>query len=718
MIEIIKGVNSKPIATEDFVEEIKKLTGISGTLFIGYPLISTPDGKYSIDATFVSKEKGIVLFDFIESSVMSGYEERQDDIYNKISSKLILHKGLLKGKRFIPDINVMSFCSNVKSDVLSKSIVEHTISSKENLIDILSDIESEGIDETTYKTVLSAIENITSIRSGRSKRETSKSDSRGKKLKDLEASIATLDHRQNRAVIETVDDVQRIRGLAGSGKTIVLALKAAYLHSQFPDWNIAVTFHTRALKGQYNRLINNFCIEQTGEEPNWEKIRIINAWGAPGGQDRTGVYYEFCQETEQYVYDFRTAADEFGDKNAFSGACELALKKVREMNLGQYDVILVDEAQDFTPSFLNICYRMLGDKKRLVYAYDELQNLSDASLPPPEDIFGRKPDGTPLVSLVNDLDKRDVTLNKCYRNSRPILTAAHSLGFGIYRSPSESLGTGLVQMFEQPSLWEDIGYNVVSGNLIQGANVSLSRSNETSPVFLESHSDIDDIISFEVFGSVEEQNEWLITNIKNNLQNDELRCDDIMVINPNPIGAKRVIGPIRARLFEEKIQSHIAGVDVDPDVFFKTDTDSITFTSIYRAKGNEAGMVYIINAHECNGEGVGLSRIRNQIFTAITRSKAWVRVLGVGYGMEVLKKEFDEVKKQNFHLNFEYPNDDVLSKLRVIHRDVSPYEKQQIAATERKFEEAVNNIIKDKLSIEDISDDIKAKLFEILFNKK
>jgi superfamily I DNA and RNA helicase len=31
---------------------------------------------------------------------------------------------------------------------------------------------------------------------------------------------------QSKAVIETVDGVQRIRGLAGSGKTIVLALKA------------------------------------------------------------------------------------------------------------------------------------------------------------------------------------------------------------------------------------------------------------------------------------------------------------------------------------------------------------------------------------------------------------------------------------------------------------------------------------------------------------
>lgn len=78
-----------------------------------------------------------------------------------------------------------------------------------------------------------------------------------------------------------MEGVQRIRGLAGSGKTIVLALKAAYLHTRYPDWRIAVTFNTRSLKAQFRRLITRFCIERSGEEPDWTKIRIINAWGHP-----------------------------------------------------------------------------------------------------------------------------------------------------------------------------------------------------------------------------------------------------------------------------------------------------------------------------------------------------------------------------------------------------------------------------------------------------
>ena len=79
--------------------------------------------------------------------------------------------------------------------------------------------------------------------------------------------------------------MQRIRGLAGSGKTIVLALKVAYLHTQNPDWRIGVTFNTRSLKEQFKRFINNFTIEQTGAEPDWENIDILNAWGAPGDKE-------------------------------------------------------------------------------------------------------------------------------------------------------------------------------------------------------------------------------------------------------------------------------------------------------------------------------------------------------------------------------------------------------------------------------------------------
>lgn len=68
------------------------------------------------------------------------------------------------------------------------------------------------------------------------------------------------------AALEISDNVQRIRGLAGSGKTIVLALKAAYLHVSNPEFKIAITFNIRSLKQQFEELITKFVYEQYAPE--------------------------------------------------------------------------------------------------------------------------------------------------------------------------------------------------------------------------------------------------------------------------------------------------------------------------------------------------------------------------------------------------------------------------------------------------------------------
>ena len=249
-VNFTRGANGKPAATQALQESLSKVDGVSGECFFGYPLIATPEGKFFLDATLVSPQKGVVLFDLIEGTDVGDYASRQDDLANKIEAKLKLHKDLVKGRRLIPSLQVITFAPAV--DGVERVAVEgYPIANEKDLPAILAGFSwGEDVSDDLYRLTLSAVESLSSIRKSRSKREVSKADSRGAKLKKLEDSIATLDHRQNKAVIETVDGVQRIRGLAGSGKTIVLALKAAYLHTQHPEWRIAVTFNTRSLKGQ------------------------------------------------------------------------------------------------------------------------------------------------------------------------------------------------------------------------------------------------------------------------------------------------------------------------------------------------------------------------------------------------------------------------------------------------------------------------------------
>jgi len=711
-VTITRGVNKKPVTTDVLEHSLEALHGVQGEAFTGYPLIATPDGKYSIDATLISPNKGIVLFDLIEGADVGSYDERQDDLANKIEARLKLHRELVKGRNLLVPLSVISFAPAV-TNIEDVSVEGYPLVNEHGLAAALEELSWADSSDELYRMTLSAIESLSSIRKSRSKREVIRPDSRGAKLKRLEDSIATLDHRQNKAVIETVEGVQRIRGLAGSGKTIVLALKAAYLHTQYPDWRIAVTFHTRSLKGQFRRLINNFCIEQSGEEPDWTKIRVVNAWGAPGGDSRDGMYYEYCRATGTQFLDFRSAAQRFGGSDkAFDGACQEALVNASDV-AHLYDVILADEAQDFSPSFLKLCYSMLKPPKRFVYAYDELQNLSGTSLPPPEEIFGSDARGLPLVTFGDDR-KRDVILQKCYRNSRPVLVAAHGLGFGIYRNAPQGTETGLVQMFDYPALWEEIGYQVQSGQLTKGHHVVLERTKENSPRFLEQHSEIDDLVQFIKFEDEAEQNAWLVQQVQKNLAEDELRHDDIVIIHPDPQTARRCTGPIRKQLFNVGVQTHLAGVDTDADVFFQTGTPSVTFTGIYRAKGNEAGMVYVINAQDCNSSGPGLASLRNRLFTAITRSKAWVRIIGYGPRMQGLIDEFSTLKQQGFVLDFEYPDDALLGKLRIVHRDLSPQERQRLEHRKGQLAEFLSDLERGELHPEDLDESTREKIMRLL----
>lgn len=703
MINTIWGSIHKPVATQQLADFFASHPEMSGTLYVGYPIISTPEGPFPVDALLLSPEWGLVAFHIVEGREPCNFSAIQDEIYNNVSAKLRQHKALIQKRELMAKISAVTFAPAIPN-VAALDNQEYPVRSQDNLAEYLNTLIWD--EKEFYPSLVAAIQSISTIRKGKKLREIKKANSRGAKLKQLEDSIANLDNFQGEAVIETVEGVQRIRGLAGSGKTIVLALKVAYLHAQNPTWSIAVTFNTRSLKGQFERFINSFVIEQ-GVEPDWDKLQIIHAWGAPGDKSREGLYYNFCKSHGVSYYDFGSAK-RFGPGREFDGACENALSEAATVGFKQlYDVIVVDEAQDFSPHFLRLCYELLKEPKRLVYAYDELQNLNSRSLPPPEEIFGNYADGSARVKFstpVPGKPRQDIILEKCYRNSRPVLATAHALGFGIYRRPE-----GLIQIFENSELWKDIGYKVVDGSLEDGQPTCLARTAETSPEFLENHSPIEDLIQFKCFATYEQQNEWLVNAIAEDISTEELHPEDIIVINPDPLTTRDAVAGVRNMLLSRGINSNIAGVSTSPDVFFQNDT--VTFTGIFRAKGNEAAMVYVMNAQDCySGWGGAAALVRNRLFTAITRSKGWVRVSGVGIGMEKLAEEFNQVRRNDFQLSFKYPTAEERAKLTIVNRDMSNEEKRRVQRKRLNLEEIVESLEAGDTVIEDYSKAVIAKL--------
>ena len=714
MVTIVTGTSNKPASSEALKDYFRSHPEYCGYLYLGYPIIGTVNGAYSIDAIWVSEEKGLIVFNLLENRDLDNYWDVQDDCYNKLEAKLKNYRQLTDRRVLCVNISTITFAPAYS--IIPAHPADYPLCNENTLGATLDKIIWQN--NTYYSALLSVLQSVTNIRKSKKRRELTSKDSRGTKLLFLEQSIATLDNLQSRAVIETVEGVQRIRGLAGSGKTIVLALKAAYLHAQHPEWKIAVTFNTRSLKGQFRQLINTFYIEQTNEEPDWGNLQIIHAWGSPGSNDNNGLYYIFCKNYGVEYLDYLCAKSRYGRDQAFTKACEVAINTAKNI-LPLYDAILIDEAQDFSPSFLQLCYELLKEPKRLVYAYDELQSLNSQFLPSPEEIFGVSEDGYPRVKFgYQDAGKpqQDIILEKCYRNSRPALVTAHALGFGIYRKIDSEIGTGIVQMFEHNELWKDIGYEVVEGDLIDGDVVRLQRTTKSSPEFLETHSPIDDLILFKRFNTIEEQNAWVADEIAKNLHEDELRADDIIVINPDPLTTRGKLAPIREMLYKKNIASHIAGVDTSPDVFFDNSDDSVAFTGINRAKGNEAAMVYVVNAQDCySGD---MAKIRNQLFTAITRSKAWVRILGVGSNMAQLMQEYKKVKDNNYTLYFTYPTEPQRKHMNIVNRDMSSDERAKISKRRINLAELIKDLEEQKVFPEDLGPEQIRRLRKLLLKQE
>ena len=661
-IDIVRGAIKNQIASNDLIEAIKSIQEkYEGTLFLAYPLSATADSVVIIDALLVTRENGFVAFIFDNGE---NPQEQQDSLFYQITNTLNNYETLRKGRRLAVDPYVITYCIE---DDLPESSNDYIFTSREELSGTLSSLSNEFAVEY-YERLIEALQKISTMKPKKQRKNVIKESSRGAIMKTIEKQIANLDKWQKKAAFEVPEGPQRIRGLAGSGKTVVLALKAAYLHMQYPDWNIAVTYYTRSLSQQFYEMITNFSREFIGDEPDWKKLHIIHAWGS---YSEEGIYSIAVKKVGLSPVTYTNAKSKYGANRAFEGICSEAIRALGQQTYEVYDAILIDEAQDMPCDFFKLCYQLLAEPKRLVFAYDELQNLGSNSMPSLEEMFGLNEDGQPKVVLENSDNeaRRDIVLPICYRNTPWALTLAHSLGFGIYRED------GLVQLFSDTDLWTDIGYKVVSGELENGKYVKMVRSEEAAPAYFKELLNSNDAVSANCFRDKIEEYKWVSNQIKKNIEEDELDPDDILVIFPDTYYAKPDYAEFRKYLIANGINSNLVGVATSRDTF-KIE-GCITCSHIYRAKGNEAPMVYILNADYCV-QNIELRKVRNILFTAITRSRSWVRICGVGEEIKMLENEINQCREKGYALEFKIPTDAELKKMNLIHRDRTEQEIREM----------------------------------------
>lgn len=676
-----------------------------GTVYLGYPVLATADDRVNVDALLVSRAHGVAVFQFSEAVPASPGEwstvvAAQDRLYGVLESYLGRHENLRSRRRLVVTLNTAT---------LFPAPVDHPPQTEGAYLaieDVAEWVRSlPGIDEEAERNVQAALQRVTSIKPARKRSSVVQTASRGAILKEIEKGIANLDRWQKMAAIESPDGPQRIRGLAGSGKTVVLALKAAYWHSQHPDWKIAVTFHSRALYQQIDDLVTRFTFEHTNEPPDTEHLQITHSWGS---RDRSGIYSIIAVALGETPRDWAYARGRYGMDDAFRGVCQelLAIARSRVPE-PIFDAVLVDEAQDLPPEFFQLVYLFTKEPKRVVWAYDELQKLSESAMPTTDELFGTGPHGESLVSLASEVDgpRRDIVLPVCYRNTPWALATAHALGIGVYRPG------GLLQHPDEPSLWRDIGYSVVHGRLESGARVTLKRARESYPDYFERLLAPNDAVMVRAFADEAAQDAWVAQEIANNLRKDELEYEDVLIVLPETYRAKTRAPRLMARLRSLRIDSHLVGVNTSVDQVFQT--GSIAIAHIFRAKGNEAPMVYALDSQYSAQPFNAVTR-RNTLFTAITRSRAWVRIVGWGDEMKPILDETQEVLSKHFVLEFSIPTMDELKELRHLHRDRTVVEEATVRRAAQGVSAFLDAVERGDMDLSDLPPAIRTRLVQQL----
>ncbi|MBU1312050.1 MAG: ATP-binding domain-containing protein [Gammaproteobacteria bacterium] len=644
------------------LEQIKNDLGIEeSVLYYGFPVFKDYE-DYSIKSkiALLSKNHGLILIQTTDKHSQKEDDDNLSELFSFIEAAMKKSKILRKSKKELHlDIHCVVF-----GEEIDESDDNETISSLKELSEYFKSIE---VEDPTPQNIIdearSIIEGAKAL-SKQSKRNKISDDPKTKLniLIDLEKEISNFDIEQRKIAISLINGPQRIRGLAGSGKTIVLAMKAAHIHLQHSGKKILFTFYTKSLYGLIRESIARFYRHFSGTEPNWENIDVLHSWG---GRTIDGVIYNTCADNSIRPMTFSEAKLVNSD-DPFKAVChQVSKNKIYQ----KYDYILIDEAQDLPNEFFSICYKLAkgehGRNKNIVWAYDELQSIFNVYQRTPKELFGLNPSNKPLIDLdkfAQDLSfgqSNDLVLYKCYRNPLEVLLTAHALGFGVYSERP-------VQMLENEEHWKDVGYRLEAGSsLVVGQDVTITRDRENSPLSIYQHQEISDVIECHAASNIDNECQWIVSTIIKALD-EGLKAHDVLVICLDDMNAKHYFTKISYDLSKYGVRSNnllIASSAAPP---FTLD-DMVTLSTVHRAKGNEAPLVFAAGI-DALFPSRGTRNGRNKIFTAFTRTKAWLKISGIGSRAQYFFHEVSISIKNSPSLKFTVPDARIIE---TIQRDLS-----------------------------------------------
>lgn len=489
-----------------------------------------------------------------------------------------------------------------------------------------------------------------------------------------------LDRTQRQVALQVPAGPQRIRGLAGTGKTVILCMKAALAHKAFPNLKILFVFNTQSMYNQVKTAIAEYYLYEAKSLPNWDNLHVFHAWG---GSQREGLYYNTanaCGIRPKTYFDVK------GSENPLEAVYSDLLKNVKNRIVPEYDIVLIDEAQDFAPSFFETIYYLTkpveksDNSKRIIWAYDEFQSLTELRIAQPEDLFGVN-NGIPnmpnsvLEGVYKGKIQKDFVLPNSYRNPRINLMTAHGLALGLYSK------FGKVPMEDRRD-WEARGYEVeqpAKHIFDEGDNVVVKRPEEYSKNILEVllkeyEKDDKQLISFRPLPTIKDELLHVVASVDWLINEQKVEPEEILIINLDTRSSKPQFEFIRQQLDIRRIKAITPGFVESTDAF--KEKGFVTLSTPFRAKGNEANIVFIVNSQQVINDAT--FRMRNAIFVAITRSRGWCYIYSHGTGVKELQTEVNKLLSDYPKFDFVFPSEaEIKRKLTIInsHKDVEKADK-------------------------------------------
>jgi len=384
-----------------------------------------------------------------------------------------------------------------------------------------------------------------------------------------------------------------IRGVAGSGKTIVLANMAARYISReinsetlFKQYynapKIAAICFNRSLVEFLKNKINTAYQQQTFQDLP-ERVLTV--------RHLNGLLYKLSgDDTIRYVRKDEGSAI-FRANKYIADLDHLMNNSPESYNALLFDAIFVDEGQDLAPEEYKLLKKLVRKdpstgEPNLIIFYDDAQNLYAKKRPK-------------WKELGIDLGKGDRTriMKECFRNTKEIVNLGFNVLVGKQAPNSEAIKNRTyadLQTLKQHNLITE------DENII---NVKFADRGDMKPWIT-------------IYRTREEEKNEISKQILDLIYNHSVRPEDILVLFTSEKEFLDLDEIIKARDSENRIEGYKKPFKRYPDkdtYIFKK--NHLTISTIHGAKGYDAYIVFYLGAESCETDESG----RAAFYVAATR---------------------------------------------------------------------------------------------------